>query len=167
MIEFAYGNLLECKADALVNTVNCVGVMGKGIALEFKQRFPENFKLYAAACKNDRVRPGFMFVTRIPEAVAETGDLFAPIAPVHTGPKWIVNFPTKLDWRNQSQMAWIENGLNDLVRFIKENAVQSIAIPALGCSNGGLAWAEVRPRIETAMSAFPDVKVFLFPPQGN
>lgn len=152
MIELVKGNLLRHNAEALVNTVNCVGVMGKGIALQFKKEFPENFRQYAQACEAGRVKTGEMFATRNP-------DMF--------GPKWIVNFPTKQDWRHPSKMIWIESGLQALARFIVENKVTSIAIPALGCSNGGLAWEDVRPRIEVALGTLPDVLVYVYPPQGN
>jgi O-acetyl-ADP-ribose deacetylase (regulator of RNase III) len=152
VIELRYDDLLKCDAEALVNTVNCVGVMGKGIALAFKTAYPANFKAYEAACKRKEVRPGTMFVSDI-------GDMFAK--------KWIVNFPTKLHWRNPSEMVWIDNGLKDLVRFIIENKVASIAIPALGCSKGGLPWNDVRPRIEQAMEPLINTRVYLYPPQGN
>lgn len=152
MIELRHDNLLKCDAEALVNTVNCVGVMGKGIALAFKEAYPANFKAYAAACKRSEVRPGTMFVSDI-------GDMFAR--------KWIVNFPTKQHWSAPSKMVWIEEGLKDLVRFVEANKVASIAIPALGCSNGGLPWNDVRPRIERAMEPLTGTRVFLYPPQGN
>ena len=119
--------------EALVNTVNTVGVMGKGIALMFKERFERNFRLYAKACKAGQVNIGAMFVT-------ETTEL--------TGPRWIVNFPTKQHWRAPSKIEWIEQGLVDLKRFIVEKNVASIAIPPLGAGNGGLDWTIVRARIE-------------------
>ncbi len=154
VIQISHGNLLQAKADALVNTVNCVGVMGKGIALAFKKDFPENFRLYESACKANEVKPGRMYVTQNP-------DMF--------GSRWIVNFPTKLDWRHPSKIEWIESGLADLVSFIKGNKVRSIAVPALGCSNGGLSWTQVRPLIEKAFDdeALRDVTVYLYPPQRN
>lgn len=152
MIELRYDNLLESDAEALVNTVNCVGVMGKGIALAFKQAYPENFKRYAAACRENRVRPGEMFVT-------DMGDMFTK--------KWIVNFPTKDDWRNPSKMIWIDEGLKALVDFVEKNKVASIAIPALGCSNGGLRWDQVRPKIELALEPISrNTRILLYPPQG-
>lgn len=148
MILLAYSDLLDAKCEALVNTVNCVGVMGKGIALAFKQKFPQNYFLYRQACQNGLVQTGKMFVTE-----------------PNTGiPKFIVNFPTKQDWRNPSRIEWISAGLVDLVSFVKEKNVSTIAIPALGCSNGKLDWNIVRPLI---MDAFADVQtqVFLFPPK--
>ena len=96
MIEFARGNLFEAKVEALVNTVNTVGVMGKGVALMFKEAYPENFKTYKVACKRKEVKIGHMFVTERQALI---------------GPKWIINFPTKEHWRGDSRMVWIESGL--------------------------------------------------------
>jgi O-acetyl-ADP-ribose deacetylase (regulator of RNase III) len=149
MINYTQGNLLECGAQALVNTVNTVGVMGKGIALMFKERFTRNFQLYAAACKAKEVRTGHMFVT-------ETQELH--------GPKWIVNFPTKQHWRSPSKLEWVVEGLHDLRRFLIEEKVESIAIPPLGAGNGGLEWALVRGQIEEVLSDMPDVNILVFEP---
>ncbi len=151
MIEEARGNLLETPAEALVNTVNCVGHMGKGIALQFKQAYPDNFEAYARACRTGAVRPGRMFIF-------ETGSMM--------NPRYIINFPTKRHWRGKSQVADIEMGLMALVEDVKRLGIRSIAIPPLGCGNGGLAWADVRPRIERAMAALPEVQVLLFTPRG-
>lgn len=148
MFHFKNGNLLDSQVQALVNTVNTVGVMGKGIALAFKQRFPENFRLYANACRDGRVRVGTMFVTEHASML---------------DPKWIVNFPTKQHWRNPSRMEWITNGLQDLRRFLVEKKVQSVALPALGAGNGGLPWAEVRQQIERALHGL-ETDVFIFEP---
>jgi O-acetyl-ADP-ribose deacetylase (regulator of RNase III) len=126
MISFMQGNLLEANVEAFVNTVNTVGVMGKGIALMFKETFPENFRAYEAACKRGEVQIGRMFVT-------ERQDMY--------GPKWIINFPTKEHWRSPSHIEWIEEGLKDLVRVIHENKINSVAIPPLGTGNGGLRLA--------------------------
>lgn len=146
MIRYVQGNLLEAPADALVNTVNTVGVMGKGIALMFKLRFEENYRLYAAACKAGQVRTGQMFVTEVNE---------------RAGPRWIVNFPTKQHWRAPSRIEWIVDGLRDLRRFIVDNHVGSIAVPALGAGNGGLDWPTVREQIERALGDLDaDVSVF-------
>ncbi len=152
MIYFTQGNLFEADAEALVNTVNTVGVMGKGIALEFKKRFPVNMDKYAIACNNQEVKTGKMFVV-------ENEELF--------GPRWIVNFPTKKHWRNPSKMEWIESGLNDLRRFIVENDVKSIAIPALGCSNGQLSWVDVKSKIEKKLSNMDGVIIFIYEPLIN
>lgn len=151
MIEYTAGDILKCETDALVNTVNCVGVMGRGIALQFKNAWPDNFKAYAAACKREAVQPGRMFVF-------ETGQL-AP-------PRYIVNFPTKRHWRGKSRIEDIEAGLVDLVRVVREEGIRSIAIPPLGSGLGGLDWDEVRPRIEAAMAPLVDVRVLVFEPKG-
>lgn len=140
MIEYTSGNILQCEADALVNTVNCVGVMGRGIALQFKHAYPENFKAYAAACQRKAVQPGRMFVF-------DTGQL--------TPPRFIVNFPTKRHWRGKSRIEDIESGLADLVKVIREKDIRSIAIPPLGSGLGGLDWNDVRPRIERPWRALP------------
>ncbi len=148
MITFTQGNLLETRVEALVNTVNTVGVMGKGIALMFKERFDENFRRYAAACKAKEVQTGKMFVT-----------------PVHEldGPRWIVNFPTKQHWRAPSRLEWVIDGLQDLRRFLIEQQVKSIAIPPLGAGNGGLEWTEVREQIERALGDL-DIDILVFEP---
>ena len=146
------GDLLkQTDVDAIVNTVNCVGVMGKGIALQFKKKWPANFKLYAAACKAGEVRPGKMFLY-------DAGALATP--------KMIINFPTKDHWRGKSRIEFIKDGLEDLVRVIKEYDIRSIAIPPLGCGNGGLDWQVVEPLIEKALANLPDVEVRLFSPSG-
>ena len=151
MIEYKSGDILREDAEALVNTVNCVGTMGRGIALQFKKAFHENFKAYAAACKNDEVHPGRMFVY-------ETGQL--------TNPRFIINFPTKRHWRGKSRMEDIEAGLQALAETVRRYNMQSIAIPPLGSGLGGLDWAEVKPRIEAAMAVLPDVRIVLFAPEG-
>ena len=149
MITFTQGNLIDSKAEALVNTVNTVGVMGKGIALMFKEAFPDNFKAYEEACKREQVKLGHMFVT-------ERRDMF--------GPRWIVNFPTKGNWRFPSRIAWIEAGLQDLKRVISDKGIHSIAIPPLGAGNGGLDWSAVRSKIETAFADMPDLEVLVYEP---
>lgn len=146
MIRFTQGNLLEANTEALVNTVNTVGVMGKGIALMFKERFAQNYRLYATACKAKEVETGKMHVTA-------TNEL--------DGPRWIVNFPTKRHWRSPSQMEWIIEGLHDLRRFLLENDVKSVAVPPLGAGNGGLRWSEVREQIVEVLGDLnADVLVF-------
>jgi O-acetyl-ADP-ribose deacetylase (regulator of RNase III) len=149
MIKFTQGNLLEADVEALVNTVNTVGVMGKGIALMFKQRFKNNTAIYEQACKAKQVITGKMLVT-------ETGELI--------GPKWIVNFPTKQHWRNPSKLEWIIEGLQDLKQFIIEHQVHSIAIPPLGAGNGGLDWSVVRPCIEQALADLTEVTILIYEP---
>lgn len=148
MITFRQGNLLEVRAEALVNTVNTVGVMGKGIALMFKERFVDNFRHYTVACKAKEVRTGKMFVTEVREL---------------DGPRWIVNFPTKRHWRGDSKIEWIVEGLQDLRRFLIANKVKSIAIPPLGAGNGGLDWASVRPQIEEILAGL-DTEIIVFEP---
>lgn len=152
MIEYTRGNLLEADVEALVNTVNTVGVMGKGIALMFKEAFPENFTAYEAACKRQEVVTGRMFVT-------ERDALL--------GPRWIINFPTKQHWRARTRMEWIEEGLEDLKRVIREQGIRSVALPPLGCGNGGLKWEQVRPRIDAVLEGLAEVRVVVFEPAGE
>ncbi|WP_298252397.1 macro domain-containing protein [Bradyrhizobium sp.] len=153
MIRFTQGNLLDADAQALVNTVNTVGVMGKGVALMFKEAYPENFKAYEEACRSEEVQIGKMFVTE------RRGEMF--------GPKWIINFPTKAHWRFPSKMEWIVRGLEDLRRFISENSVKSVALPPLGAGNGGLAWKDVRQQIEAALGKLSDVDVIVYEPTAK
>ncbi|MDR1020681.1 MAG: macro domain-containing protein [Synergistaceae bacterium] len=152
MIEFKNGDILREDAEALVNTVNCVGIMGRGIALQFKKAYPENFKAYAKACKDKKVLPGRMFVF-------QTGQLL--------NPRLIVNFPTKRHWRGKSRIEDIESGLVDLAETIKKYNVRSIAIPPLGSGLGGLEWREVKRRIEAALQVLSDVKIIIFEPDKN
>lgn len=152
MIRFAQGNLLDADAEALVNTVNTVGVMGKGIALMFKEAFPQNTRAYEAACKNNEVVVGKMFVT------VQTGFI---------GPKWIINFPTKQHWRNPSQMEWVTAGLSDLKSVIIENEIKSVAIPPLGAGNGGLDWSKVRSVIVEALTDLQDVSIVVYEPVAS
>jgi O-acetyl-ADP-ribose deacetylase (regulator of RNase III) len=151
MIRIFQGDLLKQDVDAIVNTVNCVGVMGKGIALQFKNKWPQNFELYAAACKEGRVQLGRMFIY-------DAGGLVQP--------HYIINFPTKRHWKGKSQIEFVCEGLVDLVAQIKRLHIQSIAIPPLGCGNGGLDWFAVRPLIEKAFEKLPDVDARLFEPAG-
>ncbi len=151
MIAYKTGNILAEDAEALVNTVNCVGVMGRGIALQFKKAFPKNYKSYAAACKRNEVQPGRMFVS-------ETRQLM--------NPRYIINFPTKRHWRGKSRMEDIDAGLVALVEEIRSRNIRSIAIPPLGSGLGGLDWSEVRPRIEAALQKLSDLKVVIFEPGG-
>jgi O-acetyl-ADP-ribose deacetylase (regulator of RNase III) len=151
MIQINRGNLLKAQAESLVNTVNTKGIMGKGIALQFKQAFPLMFRDYEKACKVGEVQLGKMHVF-------DLGGL--------TGrPRWIINFPTKGHWRERSRLSDIETGLEDLVETVRRLGIRSIAIPRLGCGNGGLNWADVRPRIDAAFTNLPDVNVLLFEPE--
>lgn len=151
-VQIKHGDLLrDDGVDAIVNTVNCVGVMGKGIALQFKNKWPANFAAYKAACDLGQVQPGRMFVF-------DSGGLVKP--------HYIINFPTKKDWRGKSKIEYIRDGLVDLIAQVRRLNIRSIAIPPLGCGNGGLNWTDVRPLIEAAFSQLPDVVAHLFSPDG-
>ena len=149
MIEYKKGDILQEDAEALVNTVNCVGIMGRGIALQFKNAFPENFNSYVAACNRNEVQPGQMLVFT-------TGQL--------TNPKYIINFPTKRHWRGKSRIEDIDAGLAALANEIRSRAIHSIAIPPLGSGLGGLDWSNVRPRIENSLRGLDNVRVVIFEP---
>jgi O-acetyl-ADP-ribose deacetylase (regulator of RNase III) len=149
MMKFVQGNLLDAPVEALVNTVNTVGVMGKGIALMFKEAFPANFRVYENACKNKEVRVGHMFVT-------ERSAL--------KGPRWIINFPTKKHWRQPSRLEWIVEGLKDLRLVVQEKQIHSIAMPPLGSGNGGLEWRDVRREIELALIDLDRVDILVYEP---
>ena len=152
MITFTTGDILDADSDALVNPVNCVGVMGRGLALQFKKAWPENFAAYAAARRRGDLQPGRLFVF-------ELGRL--------TPPRYIINFPTKRHWRDPSRMGDIESGLSALVVEIRARGIPSIAIHALGAGLGGLPWADVKWRIENALEELGEVSVTVFePPQG-
>jgi O-acetyl-ADP-ribose deacetylase (regulator of RNase III) len=149
MIHFTNGNLLKSDVEALVNTVNTVGIMGKGIALMFKDAFKENYELYEAACKAGEVKVGHVFVTH-------RNELF--------GPKWIINFPTKKHWRHPTKTQWVIDGLQDLRDFISKNNIKSIAIPPLGCGNGGLDWQNVKKLLVEALSDLERVEIIVYEP---
>jgi O-acetyl-ADP-ribose deacetylase (regulator of RNase III) len=144
-----HGNILKHDADALVNTVNCVGVMGRGVALQFRRAFPENYDAYRKEAKAGQIQPGRMFV-------------FERAA--FDSPRFIVNFPTKRHWKGKSRIEDIESGLADLVRVIQERGIRSIAIPPLGCGLGGLDWNVVRPLIENSLCNIPNLDAYLFEP---
>ena len=149
MIESIRGNLLEADAEAIVNTVNCVGAMGKGLALQFHQAYPANSKAYKAACESKELRPGRMLIVPL-----ET----------ETNPHYIVNFPTKDHWKYKSKREYIEQGLQTLAVEIQRLGIQSIAIPPLGCGLGGLDWSEIKPLIVQAFASLPDVRVLIYEP---
>lgn len=151
MITYLQGNLFSLfnKVDAITNTVNCVGVMGKGIALEFKNRFPINYKEYRIKCASKELTIGQSFVYEIPS---------------HLQTKYIINFPTKKHWRNPSKVEYIEQGLDNLTTLIAEYKIKSIAMPALGCGNGNLDWKVVKPIIEEKLSHLKDVNIIVFEP---
>lgn len=152
MIRFVQGNLLDAQVQALVNAVNTVGVMGKGIALMFKTAFPANIRAYENACKRGDVVVGRMFVTEISSRKIC---------------RWIINFPTKKHWRNPSELEWITDGLEDLKRIIRAYNLRSIALPALGTGNGGLDWSEVRVEIERVLGDLERVDILVYEPVGN
>lgn len=153
MLHYRHGNLLEANAEAYVNPVNTVGVMGKGLALAFKNRFPTAFDAYRKACNEGRVRIGSVFVYERPESTGR--------------PRVILHVPTKRHWREPSQMSFVEQGLEALVDTVRQRGILSVAVPALGCGLGGLAWAEVRPRMVQALQALPHVEVYLFLPHDE
>lgn len=148
MIRYLKGNILESDAQALVNTVNTIGIMGKGIALQFKKAFPENYKAYIKACKNKEIDIGKLFVFKEKTLLSE---------------KIIINFPTKKDWRNPSEYEYIEKGLDDLIRVIKEYNIQRIALPPLGAGSGGLVWEKVKKIIEEKLGNL-DIEIFVYEP---
>jgi len=149
MIRYTKGNLLDAPVEALVNTVNEVGVMGKGIALMFREAFPESAKTYEQAAKQGRVKVGHVLVT-------QNKELF--------GPRWILHFPTKKHWRHPSKLEWIRQGLSDLKRVVREHEIRRIALPPLGCGNGGLQWAQVRREIEAALGDLTEVDIVVYEP---
>lgn len=149
MLQYRTGNLLESEAQVLVNTVNTVGVMGKGIALQFKNQFPHNYKVYVKTCKEQTLQIGQLLVVKDQS--------------LHFGPKTIVNFPTKTDWKKPSEYEYIETGLIQLAQFIEHNNIQSIAIPPLGAGNGGLDWSKVRVLIEKHLADL-DCDILIYEP---
>jgi O-acetyl-ADP-ribose deacetylase (regulator of RNase III) len=149
MMHFTKGNLLDAPVEAVVNTVNTVGVMGKGIALMFKERFPKNYHEYVDASKTGAIQIGKMFVSATDEL---------------NGPKWVINFPTKKHWRHPTKIEWVREGLVALKDVIREKRITSIAIPPLGCGNGGLNWSDVRPLIEESLADLKDVEIIVYEP---
>lgn len=149
MIEYTKGNILKADVEAVVNTVNCVGVMGRGIALQFKKQYEDNFKAYKRACDDGEMELGKMFVF-------DRGSFL--------NPRYIINFPTKGHWRGKSKLRDIEVGLQSLVEEVQSREIESIAIPALGCGLGGLDWSDVSVLIETAFEGMEHVQVVLFDP---
>lgn len=146
MITYVVGDIFEAGVQALVNPVNTVGVMGKGLALAFKQKYPDNFKQYQIACKNNEVKVGQLFVTE------------------HQFGQFVINFPTKQHWRGKSQLSWISEGLRQLKAFIITNHIKSIAIPALGSGLGGLDWALVKAEIDDVLQELTEVQILVFEP---
>jgi len=146
VIRHTTGDILKAGTEAIVNAVNCVGVMGRGLALQFKDAFPGNFEAYVAACRRKEVQPGRMFVFEVSR----------------TTPRYIVNFPTKRHWRGKSRLEDIESGLLALSREIRDRRIHSIAIPPLGCGLGDLHWKDVRPRIEAALSEIGEADIIVY-----
>lgn len=149
MIEPQTGNLLQADAEALVNPVNCVGVMGRGLALQFREQYPANFTAYKEACRTKTLTPGVMLVHPLN---------------TQTNPRYLINFPTKDHWKGQSKLVYITSGLTALIASVRQYQIASIALPALGCGLGGLRWEEVRPLIVAAFLPLPSVRVLLFEP---
>lgn len=149
MIKITHGDILSANTDAIVNTVNCVGVMGKGLALQFKKAYPDNYETYKLACEHKAIR---------------TGKMFTFMRKSQSNPKYIINFPTKQHWRDPSKIEFIDDGLIDLVRVVPYLSIKSIAIPPLGCGLGGLEWSVVLPKIKEAMMSLNDVDILIYEP---
>ena len=152
MIKYITGDIFESTAEALVNTVNTVGVMGKGIALQFKKLYPGNYNEYRRACKNGELTVGNLLITT--DSNIESGD------------RIIINFPTKTDWRKSSEYSYIETGLDALVREITDRNIKSVAIPPLGAGNGGLEWTRVKSLIEDRLKDI-DARIFVYEPNAR
>lgn len=152
MINFKHENIFKTQTEAIINTVNLVGVMGKGIALQFKEKYPENFKAYKKACENKQIDIGKIFVTN-------TEQMY--------NPKYIINFPTKNHWKNPSKIEYIKDGLKDLKKFLIENNIKSVAIPPLGAGNGGLDWKDVKSLIENELKELTDIEIIILEPSES
>ena len=148
MITFTTGNIFDSNAQAIVNTVNCVGVMGAGLALQFKKLYPANFTAYQRACRNGQLKPGRSFV----------------FANSSTPPQYIINFPTKRHWKDPSRIEDIETGLKDLIGIIRANNLRSIAIPPLGAGLGGLNWNQVKGLIQSTLAQLTDIQITIYEP---
>jgi len=153
-IKYKSGDMFDSSVEALVNTVNCVGVMGKGVALEFKRRWPANYRAYRKACDSKSLRPGKLLIV-------DNGGLID-----NASPRWLINFPTKDHWRSKSKIEYIESGLDELVREIRRLNIKSIAMPPLGCGNGGLDWNEVRQLIDAKLKPLTEVEIEVYAPSG-
>ncbi len=151
MIYIKQGNILKADSEALVNTVNCVGIMGRGIALQFKKAYPENFEAYRKVCKEKKLHPGMVYTYKLS---------------ILGGPQYIVNLPTKRHWKGRSKLKDIQDGLGALAQEIKKLGIRSISIPPLGCGLGGLSWETVRPIIEGVLGTLTDVEVYIYEPLG-
>ncbi|MES2460990.1 MAG: macro domain-containing protein [Armatimonadota bacterium] len=151
MLELTNGDILQADAEAIVNAVNCVGVMGRGVALQFRKAYPENYSLYREVCSRNDLAPGKMLTY---------------VRDTPMGSRYIINFPTKVHWKGKSSLDYIDKGLEALVAEVQRLGIQSIALPPLGCGLGGLIWSDVKPRIVQAFAALPDVRVLLYEPAG-
>ena len=151
MITYQTGNILHDQADAIINTVNTVGVMGKGLALQFKKAFPDNFKVYKKACD---------------EQSLVTGQVLSVSLNSMNAPFYIINFPTKVHWKGKSKFEYIEEGLKSLKAEVKRLELKSVAIPALGSGLGGLPWNEVERLIQESLAECPEVHWHIYPPQA-
>jgi O-acetyl-ADP-ribose deacetylase (regulator of RNase III) len=151
MIKLMRGDILKADVEALVNTVNCMGVMGRGIALQFSKAFPANSKVYKFACDKKQLHPGMMLILDLNR---------------FENPRYVINFPTKRHWKGKSRIEDIESGLKALIEEVRQRKIRSIAIPPLGCGLGGLNWEQVRPMIENAFESLPNVNVLLYEPAG-
>nr|WP_231727272.1 macro domain-containing protein [Kordiimonas lipolytica] len=147
--------MFDDPSEAIVNTVNCVGVMGKGVALEFKRRWPENFKAYKKLCDQKQLSPGHMFIY-------DNGGML-----VESGPRYLINFPTKQHWRAKSKMSYISEGLDDFVIQVQKLGIKSVAVPPLGCGNGGLPWNDVRKVIESKLAGIDGVDFVVYAPKNH
>ena len=154
-ILYKYGDMFSEQTDAIVNTVNCVGVMGKGVALEFKRRWPENFKEYKKQCERKELIPGKV-------SIFDTGDMFAT-----SNPRYLINFPTKQHWRSKSKISYIEDGLDSFVKQLRDYKIKSVTLPPLGCGNGGLAWEDVRALLVEKLSSIEDIDFVVYAPEEH
>lgn len=152
-ITFKSGDMFSDSAEALINTVNCVGVMGKGVALEFKKRWPDNYKAYKKICADKKLEPGKLFVF-------DNSSLLDT-----SSPKYLINFPTKMHWKSKSKISYVEDGLDALVKLVKDRGIRSVAMPPLGCGNGGLDWNDVQPLIKDKLSQLEGVDFIVYAPR--
>jgi O-acetyl-ADP-ribose deacetylase (regulator of RNase III)/uncharacterized protein YwgA len=153
-LTFKTGDMFQERAEAIVNTVNCVGVMGKGVALEFKRRWPDNFKVYKRLCDKKQLRPGKVYVH-------QDGDMLTG------GRRFLINFPTKDHWRAKSKMEFIDAGLDDFIDQVLKLQIKSVAMPPLGCGNGGLDWREVKALMTEKLTPVQDVDFIVFAPHNE
>jgi len=149
MIEFKLDDIFKSDCEAITNTVNCVGAMGAGLALAFKRRYPEMYKEYVEVCNKGELRPGKLHIWENP----------------NSPPKYIINFPTKDDFRKDSEMSYIIEGLVTLKDEIKARGIKSIAVPSLGCGYGGLLYEDVKPLLEQFAKNLPEnIKIVIYEP---